>query len=106
MKVITDLQRKIKHLKTKKQKSIEEQKPKETENFGRLHRLKSSNIKTLLTKENNKILFSKEDEFMLKDTQKILFNYLDEECLLCGKDMINSTQVGFGDENDLEWELI
>ena len=106
VKVITDLQRKIKHLKTKKQKSIGEQKPKETENFGRLHRLKSSNIKTLLTKENNKILFSKEDEFMLKDTQKILFNYLDEECLLCGKDMINSTQVGFGDENDLEWELI
>ena len=29
----------------------------------------------------------------------MLFDYLNEECLLCGKEMINSTQVDFGDED-------
>ena len=42
---------------------------------------------------------------MLNDTIKILYNYLDEECLLCGQEMINSTQIDFGDENDLEWDI-
>ena len=43
---------------------------------------------------------------MLKDTQKILYDYLDDECLLCGKEMVDSTQVDFGDEDDISWELI
>ena len=107
VKVITDLDRKIRHLRDKKQKSLEEeQKIKEIENLGALQKLKTLNIKTLLTKDSNKVQFSDEEEFMLRDTQKILYNYLNEECLLCGKEMIKSTQIDFGDEDDIGWELI
>ena len=107
VKVITDLYRKIKYLKEKKQKSLEiDLKSKEIEAFSTLQKLKTLNIKTLLSREINKVQFTSEEESMLKDTEKILFDYLNEECLLCGKEMINSTQVDFGDEDDLEWELI
>ena len=106
VKVITDLFRKIKHLKERKQKSMEEeQKSKEIESLGTLQKLKTLNIKTLLSKDI-KVQFSSEEEFTLKNTQKILYDYLDEECLLCGKEMVDSTQVDFGDEDDISWEVI
>ena len=102
VKVIRDLNRKIRELNEKKQKSIEEeQKMKEIENIGALKKMK-----TLLTKPINKIQFTDEEESMLKGTKKMLFDYLDTECLLCGKEMINSIQEDFGDENELGWELI
>ena len=107
VKVITDLHKKIKKLKDRKQKSMEEeQKTKEVENLGALQKLKTLNIKTLLSKDANIVQFSSEEESTLKYTQKILYDYLNEECLLCGKEMIDSTQIDFGDENDVEWELI
>ena len=110
VQVITQLYRKIKQLTERKQKSLEiEQKSKELESLGTLQRIKTlnlNNIKSLLSKEINKIQFSTEEESMLNDTKKMLFDYLNEECLLCGKEMINSTQVDFGDEDDLEWEFI
>ena len=106
VKVITELYRKIKHLKNRKQKSLEEeQKSKEIENLGTLQKLKTLNIKTLLSKDI-KVQFSSEEELMLKDTQKMLYDYLDDECLLCGKEMVDSTQVDFGDEDDISWEVI
>ena len=85
-----------------------EQKSKEIENLGALQRFKTLNInfKNLLNKEINKSQFSVEEESMLNDTYKILYDYLDEECLLCGKEMINSIQIDFGNEDDSEWELI
>ena len=104
VKVITQLQKKIKNLKEKKQKSLEGELKSKEENEGTLSKLK--NIKIFLMKELNKIIFSKEEESMLRDTEKILYDYLDEECLLCGKEMINSTQIDFGDEDVGEWELI
>ena len=104
VKVINALSNKINSLKEKKQKSIEyEQRSKEAENFGTLQKIKT--IKSLLSKEFQKVQFSVEEECMLNDTIKILYNYLDEECLLCGQEMINSTQIDFGDENDLEWDI-
>jgi len=106
VKVINDLFNKINNLKERKQKSKEEvQKTKEIENLGTLQKLKTLNIKTLLAKEN-KVQFTSEHESMLNDTQKILYDYLDEECLLCGKEMIGSTQIDFGDEDDVKWQLI
>ncbi len=106
VKVINDLFNKINNLKEKKQKSKEEvQKTKEIENLGTLQKIKTLNIKTLLTKEN-KVQFTSEDEITLNNTQKILYLYLDEECLLCGKEMILSTQIDFGDEDDVKWQLI
>ena len=103
VKVIRELQRKIIKLREKKQKSLEGEIKSKEENDGTLNKLK--NIKTYLMKELNKIIFSKEEDLMLKDTEKILYDYLDEECLLCGKEMINSTQIDFGDEDDFEWKL-
>ena len=106
-KVITDLNRKIKHLNERKQKSMEdEQKMKEMDNLGALKKMKTLNIKNLLSKQINKIQFTDEEESMLKDTKKILFDYLDDECLLCGKEMINSTQIDFGDEDDYQWDFV
>ena len=109
VKVIEELYKKIKDLKERKQKSLEmEQKSKEIENLGALQRFKTLNInfKNLINKEINKSQFSVEEESMLNDTYKILYDYLDEECLLCGKEMINSIQIDFGNEDDSEWELI
>ena len=106
IQVITQLYKKIKKLKEKKQKSLEEeQKMREIENLGTFQKLKTLNIKILLNKEM-KAQFSYEEELMLKDTQKMLYDYLNEECLLCGKEMVDSTQIDFGDEDDLQWELI
>ncbi len=61
------------------------------------------NIKTLLLK--SKTHFTSEEDTTLKGTEKILYDYLNKECLLCGKEMISSTQIDFGDENELGWEL-
>ena len=106
VKVITELDRKIRHLKERKKKSMEEeQKTKEIENLGTLQKIKTLNIKTLLSKDI-KIQFTSEEEITLRNTEKMLYDYLDDECLLCGKEMIDSTQVDFGDENDISWELI
>ena len=49
--------------------------------------------------------FDKEEEFVLNVTKKQLFDYLNDECLLCGQDMIDSTQIDFGNDEKLEWDL-
>jgi len=106
IEVIRNLSKKIERLKSKKKKANEfENKAKDIENLGTLQKLKTLNIKTLISKEIQKEQFSKEEEFMLNDTQRILYNYLDEECLLCGKEVIESTQASFGEEEDLDWSL-
>ena len=106
IEVIRNLSKKIERLKSKKKKANElENKAKDVENLGALQKLKTLNIKTLISKEIQKEQFSKEEEFMLNDTQRILYNYLDEECLLCGKEVIESTQASFGEEEDLDWSL-
>ena len=81
----------------------EEKKIKEIENLGTLQKLKALNIKTLLLK--SKVHFTSEENTVLKDTEKILYDYLNKECFLCGKEMISSTQIDFSDENELGWEL-
>ena len=104
-KLIIDLYKRIEELKEKKVKALEtEQKTKEIENLSAILRLKSLHIK-MLTKDLNKVQFSEEDEELLRNTKKVLYDYLDDECLLCGKEMINSTQVEFGDEDDISWEI-
>ena len=78
---------------------MEEEKNKKIDNLGTLQKLKTLNIKTLLLK--SKVHFTSEEDTMLKDTEKILYDYLNKECLLCVKEMISSTQIDFGDENEL-----
>ena len=104
--VIKKLSEKIEKLKLKKKKANEyENKTKDLESLGTLQKLKTLNIKTLISKEIQKDQFSKEEELMLNDTERILYNYLDEECLLCGKEVIESIQASFGEENDFDLDL-
>ena len=45
-------------------------------------------------------------EFMLNNHKKMLYDYLNDECLLCGQEMIDSTQIDFNSDEKFEWELI
>ena len=51
-------------------------------------------------------VFGNEEEYVLNNTKKILYDYLDDECLLCGQEMIDSTQIEFGNDEKFEWDLI
>ena len=99
VKVINVLSNKINDLKKRKKNLWKKKKNKKIDNLGTLQKWKTLNIKTLLLKR--KIHFTSEEDTMLKDTEKILYDYLNKECLLCGKEMISSTQIDFGDENEL-----
>ena len=35
-----------------------------------------------------------------------MYDFLDEECILCGKEVIQGTQVPFSQQNSLEWEIV
>ena len=50
--------------------------------------------------------FGNEQEFVLNNTKKMLYDYLDDECLLCGQEMIDSTQIEFGGDDKFEWDFI
>ena len=47
-----------------------------------------------------------EDDFVLNNTKKMLYDYLDEECILCSKEMVESIQTDFGKDEKFEWDLI
>ena len=60
-------------------------------------------------KEKSKIFeeeteLTKEEEIQLKELTNGLYNLLKEECVLCGQEMINSTQVKFSQEDEnIKW---
>ena len=60
-------------------------------------------------KEKNKIIedepdLTREEEIQLKELTNGLYNLLKEECVLCGQDMINSTQIQFSQEDEnIKW---
>ena len=82
--------------------------------LGSLQKIKTSSVKVFFTlinkeqknKEKEKIdeEFSKEEEIQLKELSIGLYSLLREECVLCGKEMIYSTQIKFGDEDEKKWE--
>ena len=47
--------------------------------------------------------FSKEEEIQLKEYNDNLYRLLKEECVLCGKEMINSTQIKLGEDDNKKW---
>ena len=69
----------------------------------------SKKIKQIEDRKNLALIgkgqFDKEEEFLLNVSKNQLFDYLNEECLLCGQDMIDSTQIEFGNDERLEWDL-
>ena len=78
IKNINDLSAKIKYMEEQKNKALEQ-----------------------------KQKFGYEQEFVLKQTINMLYNnLLDDKCLLCGQEMIDSTQIEFGGDDKFEWEFI
>ena len=50
---------------------------------------------------------TKEEEIQLKELTNGLYNLLKEECVLCGQEMINSTQIQFSqDDENIKWGIL
>ena len=93
---IKALREKIKILQEKRKKIRNEQK------------MQNSNINTFkvlfnFINKEQKEEFSKEEEIQLKEYSDSLYRLLKEECVLCGKEMIKSTQVKLGEDEDKKW---
>ena len=83
-------------LEEKKRKIMNEQK------------LQSNNLNTFKVFFNfinteKKEEFSNEEEMQLNQFQEDLYSLLKEECVLCGKEMINSTQIKLGEDENKKW---
>jgi DNA-directed RNA polymerase subunit M/transcription elongation factor TFIIS len=62
-----------------------------------------------IEKDKSKIIdeeidLTKEEEIQLKELSNGLYNVLKEECVLCGQEMISSTQKQFSQEDEnIKW---
>ena len=66
---------------------------------------KGKDIEKELEKEKPEEELTKEEEIQLKELSNGLYNLLKEECVLCGQEMINSTQIAFSQEDEnKKWE--
>ena len=93
---IKNLREKIKILEEKKNKIMNEKK------------LQSNSLNTFKVFFNfinteKKEEFSNEEEMQLNQFQEDLYSLLKEECVLCGKEMINSTQIKLGEDENKKW---
>ena len=102
VRAIQNLVSKVKTLNEKKMKANEEYKSGENESSRRLPNFKAYFKRDTSQKEQ----FTEEEESQLNLFNKGLFDFLDEKCLLCGKEIIKGTQVPFGEQNSLEWEIV
>ena len=67
---------------------------------------KLPNFKALFKGDKNQKEFSEEEESQLNFFNKGLYDFLDEQCLLCGKEIIKGTQIPFAHQNSPEWDII
>ena len=105
VKAIQNLISKIKILKDKKTKALEGVKNTESESNRRLPNIKD--LKALFKIDNTqKEQFTEEEESQLNLFNKGLYGFLDEQCLLCGKEIIKGTQIPFGEQNSIDWEIL
>jgi hypothetical protein len=106
VRAIQNLVNKIQLLKEKKVRAAEDVKGGENESSSR--RLPNlNNIKALLKLDTTqKEQFSEAEESQLNLFNKGLCDFLDEQCLLCGKEIIKGTQIPFGEQNSMDWEVI
>lgn len=64
------------------------------------------NKKKAMSNQNQLDMISEQQESQLKIFNKGLFDFLDEECLLCGNEIIKSTQIPFPEQNSMDWEIL
>ena len=98
---INKLVDKIKNLNEKRQRALESQKNKENEGVSRLQK-----FKTLLQKDNVREEFTEVDNTSVDKLTYLLYGFLEEECLLCGDEMINSIQMKFCEDKNNDWEIL
>ena len=104
---INKLREKITNLVQKKRK-LNEQKAQNNNNMNNstfipfMNNITAKAIFNLINTEK-KEEFSNEDEKLLNQYQDNLYKLLKEECVLCGKEMINSTQVKLGEDDNQKW---
>ena len=100
VKAISDLVIKINFLNDKKNKGSDDAKSVGSSSSRRLPNLKALfRTETTVQKET----FTEQEENQLNLFNKGLYDFLNEECLLCGKEVIQGTQVPFSGQNSIEW---
>ena len=103
VKAISDLVIKINFLNDKKNKGSDDAKSVGSSSSRRLPNLKALfRTETTVQKET----FTEQEENQLNLFNKGLYDFLNEECLLCGKEVIQGTQVPFSGQNSIEWEIV
>ena len=103
VKAISDLVIKINFLNDKKIKGSDDAKSVGSSSSRRLPNLKALfRTETTVQKET----FTEQEENQLNLFNKGLYDFLNEECLLCGKEVIQGTQVPFSGQNSIEWEIV
>ena len=96
VKLIKKLKDKWDYLNTKREKALEEErKLKEQESEEKLDKKKGGFFST-----KPKDTFTAVEKANLKYLEQMLYQYLSEECLLCGNEMIKSIQVEFEEDFD------
>ena len=105
VKAITDLVMKITFLNERKNKGSDDAKSVGSNSSRRLPNVK---LKNLFRSETmvQKGAFTEFEQNQLNLFNKGLYDFLDEECVLCGKEVIQGTQVPFPEQNSIEWEII
>ena len=105
VKAITDLVMKITLLNERKNKGSEDAKSVGSNSSRRLPNIKLKNLFRTETMAQ-KGVFSEFEQNQLNLFNKGLYDFLDEECVLCGKEVIQGTQVPFPEQSSIEWEII
>ena len=103
VKAICDLVTKINYLNEKKNRGSDDAKSVGSGSSRRIPQVKGLfRSQTMAQKE----VFTEVEENQLNLFNKGLYDFLNEECLLCGKEVIQGTQIPFANENSLEWEIV
>ena len=97
IKKIKNFRDKIKLLEEKKKKIMDEKK---NQNNNLINFKVFFNFINTEKKEE----FSNEEQTQLNQFQDNLYKLLKEECALCGKEMINSTQIKLGEDDNHKWD--
>ena len=112
VKAVKNLSQKIMNMQKKKTTEKKNAFMGELSRIGKKTRGAMKKIFTFVTKEEKKSIWeddeddtelSKEEEIQLKELTNGLYDLLKHECVLCGQEMINSTQIMFSSNDEEKW---